>query len=180
MGAAVDNEEVSKNQQDIVNDATNLDTVKTIAYGQAIQEEVVQFYNLYNPEDSIFKPNPIYPFFPFQIYPSYEGDWALGQSGYQVVPYDIRLSLPVNYIQINVQNEIPPICDGDGDHKPDFPLTTDQIIVRGNNHSGYFGFRNATDNTKLIDDGAINVVVDNWKNLIPKSDWNLQITAMCK
>jgi pimeloyl-ACP methyl ester carboxylesterase len=180
MGAAVDNEEVSKNQQDIFNDATNLDTVKTTAYGQAILEDVVQFYNLYNPEDSIFKPNLIYPFFPFQIYPAYEGDWALGQSGYQVVPYDIRLSLPTNYIQINVQNEIPPICDADADHKPDFPLATNQIIVRGNNHGGYFGFRNATDNTKLIDDGAMNVVVDNWKNLTPKANWNLPLTAMCK
>jgi len=99
MGGAIDNEEVSKNQQDINIDATNLNTVKTTAYGQAIQEEVVEFYNLYNPEDSIFEPNAIYSFYPFQIYPSYEGDWALGQSGYQTIPYDITLSLPTNYNQ---------------------------------------------------------------------------------
>jgi pimeloyl-ACP methyl ester carboxylesterase len=180
MGAAVDNEEVSKNQQDIINDATNWDTIKTTAYGQAIQEEVVKFYNLYNPKDSILKPNPIYPFYPFQIYPSYEGDWALGQSGYQTFPFDITLSLPTNYIQINVQNEIPPICDADSDGKPDFPLATNQVITRGDNHGGYFGFRNTTDITQLIDDGAINIVVDNWNNLISEPKQNLQLTAICR
>jgi pimeloyl-ACP methyl ester carboxylesterase len=179
MGGAIDNDEVSKNQQDINIDATNWNTVKTTAYGQAIQEEVVEFYNLYNPEDSIFEPNTIYPFYPFQIYPSYEGDWALGQSGYQTIPYDIILSLLTNYNQINVQNEIPPMCNADGDNKPDFPLATNLVIRRGDNHGGYFGFRDAANNTKLMDDGAINIVVDNWKKVLPDTRQIVELSAIC-
>ena len=92
LGAAVDNEEISTNKQVIDLDATNWGTVKSpekTGYGQAVQEEVIKFYNLYNPEDSIFEPNAIYPLYPFQIYPSFEGDWALGQNGYQTFPNDI-------------------------------------------------------------------------------------------
>lgn len=78
-------------------------------------------------------------------------------------------SLPKNYIQINVQNEIPPLChsdgDVDGDVAPDFPLHAGLPIVRGDNHGGYFGFRDTINHTKLVDDGAINIVVDNWRNV---------------
>ncbi|SRR5215204_27921 len=179
MAAAVDNEEVSKNQQDILNDVTNWGTVKMTAFGEAIDEEVVDFYNLYNTEDNALEPNSVYPFYPYQIYPSYEGDWALGQSGSQTIPYDISLSLPTNYTQINVQNEILPICDADGDNKPDFPLVQNMTIRRGDNHGGYFGFRDAANNTKLVDDGAINVVVDNWKNLTPAINQPVELTIKC-
>lgn len=185
MAAAVDNEEVSKNQQDIRNDVTNWGTVKLSAigeapdYGQGIEEEVVYFYNLYNTEDNALEPNPFYPFYPHQIYPSYEGDWALGQSGHQTIPYDISLSLPTNYNQINVQNEIPPICDADGNSEPDFPLEENMVIKIGDNHGGYFGFREAVNNTRLLDDGAINVVVDNWKNLTPAINQSVQLTTKC-
>jgi Alpha/beta hydrolase of unknown function (DUF900) len=179
MAAAVDNEEVSKNQLDILNDPTNWGTVKMTAYGEAIDEEVVDFYNLYNTEDNTLEPNPFYPFYPYQIYPSYEGDWALGQSGHQTIPYDISSSLPTNYIQINVQNEIPPICDVDGDKHPDFPLEENMVIKMGDNHGGYFGFRDAANNTRLVDNGAINVVVDNWKNLTPTINQPVQLTTKC-
>jgi Alpha/beta hydrolase of unknown function (DUF900) len=180
MGAAVDNEEVSNNGRDITLDASNWGTVKSVPYGQAVQEEVLKFYNLYNSEDNIFEPNAIYPFVPFQIYPSYEGDWALGQSGYQTVPYDILPSLPKNYVQINVKNEIPPICDADGDGSPDYPLFVNLLLVRGDNHGGYFGFRDSVNHTKLVDDGAINIVVDNWRNVTSGINQNLQLTALCK
>jgi hypothetical protein len=85
---------------------------------EAIEEVVQDFYNLYNPEDNAFEPNPVYPFDPFQIYPSYEGDWALRQTGYQTIPFNIFLSLPTNYRQINVRDEIIPVCDADGDKVP--------------------------------------------------------------
>ena len=47
MGAAVDNEEVSKNPRDIISDRTNWDSAKS-NYGNAIEDEVIHFYNLYN------------------------------------------------------------------------------------------------------------------------------------
>jgi hypothetical protein len=41
------------------------------------------------------------------------------------------------------------------------------ITEAGDSHFEYFGFRDAVDNTKLEDDGAMNIVVDNWKNVMP-------------
>jgi len=49
MGAAVDDEEVSKNPNDI-----DGDSIIKYTYGKAIQQEVDRFYNLYDPEDNIF------------------------------------------------------------------------------------------------------------------------------
>ncbi len=175
LGAAVDNEEVSKNILDIANDWTNLWTGKTTAYGNTIEKEVIDFYNLYNPNDNYLEPKAF-----MQIYPSYEyGDWALGQNGYQILPYPITLSLPSNYAELNVEYEIPPICDADGNKEMDFPFSKGDIIGRGDNHLGYIGSRNATDNTKLIDDGAINNVVDNWKNVRTETNQGLALTERC-
>lgn len=148
-------------ERDITIDASNWGTVKTTAYGKAIEKVVLKFYNLYNPEDNVFQPNAIYPFYPFQIYPAFEGDLALGQNGYQTVPDDILPSLPENYIQTNVQNEILPLCDADADGSPDWPLFKNLLVKKGDNHVGYFGFRDSVNHTRLLDDGAINIVVDN-------------------
>jgi pimeloyl-ACP methyl ester carboxylesterase len=180
LGAAVDNEEISKNQLDITNDWTNWNTVKTIAYGNAIEKQVINFYNLYSSEDNIFQPNFIFPFFPYQIYPSAEGDWALGQSGYQTIPYDIVLSLPKNYNQINVQNELPPLCDSDGNGKIDETFYPNSAIRIGDNHGGYLGFRNSIANTTLLDDGAMDIVVYNWKNIVPLPiNQPIELTSIC-
>jgi hypothetical protein len=179
LGATLDNEEVSKFKRDIDIDGTNWNTIKT-NYGQAIEQVVKDFYNFYNPEDNALEPNPIYPFVPFQIYPSYEGDWALGQTGYQTTPFNIVLSLPANYHQTNVQDEIPPSCDADGDKEPDFPLVTNMIIARGDNHGGYFGFRDTENDTRLVDDGAMNVVVDNWSRIKSEIKESLPQSLMCK
>jgi len=169
MGAAVDNEEVSKDPQDILNDQTNWGTVKS-DYGEDIQHEVVEFYNLHNPHDKVLGPNPINPFSPLQIYPSFEGDLALGQNGSQIFP---KISLPTNYVDIEVQKEeIPFNIDADGDRLcDDLRLTLKpvkwicMITEAGDSHFGYFGFRDAADITKLKDDGAMNVVVNNWNNV---------------
>jgi esterase/lipase superfamily enzyme len=168
LGATVDNEEVSKFKRDIDIDGTNWNSIKT-NYGQAIEQVVKDFYNYYNPEDNAF-----------QIYPSYEGDWALGQTGYQTTPFNIVQSLPANYHQTNVQDEIPPSCDADGDKEPDFPLATNMIIARGDNHGGYFGFRDTENDTRLVDDGAMNVVVDNWSRIKSEIKESLQQSLMCK
>ncbi len=180
MAAAVDNEEVSKDKTDMDIDASNWETVKTTAYGGAIEQEVIEFYNLYSPEDNALEPNPIYPFYPFQINPSFEGDWTLGYSGYQTVPYDIIFSLPSNYKQINVQNELIPMCDADGNNEPDMTFWEGRIVGLGDNHGGYMGFRDTLDKSKLIDDGAMNVVVDNWNNVKSKINQSIELTSICR
>jgi hypothetical protein len=42
------------------------------------------------------------------------------------------------------------------------------ITGAGDSHFGYFGFRDIANNTKLKDDGAMDVVVNNWKNITSK------------
>jgi hypothetical protein len=36
------------------------------------------------------------------------------------------------------------------------------ITEIGDNHRGYLGHRNPDDNSTIINDGAIDIVVDNW------------------
>jgi len=170
MGAAVDNEEVSKDPQDILGDLTNVGTAKS-DYGEAI-EEVKRFYNLYNPKDKALGPNSVNPFSAYQIYPSFEGDLALGQNGSQISP---KISLPSNYEDIDVANEIPFNNDSDANGicddlriltlRPPFEMRC-MITGAGDSHFGYFGFR--TNNTKLVNNGAMDVVVDNWNNKTAK------------
>ena len=166
MGAAVDNEEVSMNPQDIVSDQTNWGTVKS-DYGGAIEASVVKFYNLFNPRDKVLEPNSINPFSPYQIYQSFEGDLALGQNGSQMFP---PISLPSNYVDVNVTKEIPfnRNADNDAQYCDDLRLLSLNpavwscaITKAGDSHYGYFGFR--LNGTQIVDDGVMNIVVGDWK-----------------
>lgn len=186
LGGAVDNEEVSKNPQDILDDLTNWGTLKA-DYGSAIEGEVDKFYNLYNPEDNVFEPNPEFPFSPVQIYPSFEGDLALGYNGSQTLS---NITLPRNYNQTNVQHEVNSGHDADAIEGEDlglclsssFPFfckvknegwdyglcnflnfTCPEPPNVGDNHAGYIGFRNLTNTSLLEYDGAMNMVVDDWR-----------------
>ena len=76
---------------DILIDLTNLGTPKS-DYGQAIEAVVTNFTNYFSSKDNTLEPNPEKP-----IYPFFETDLALGQSGYQKVPYDSKLQ---NHSQI--------------------------------------------------------------------------------
>jgi alpha/beta hydrolase family protein DUF900 len=161
MGATVDDEEVSKRSIDHFNPPESMQPkgIK-FAYGQAIEEQVDRFYNLFDPQDNIlqfiypyFEDNPLYPF-------GVGGDRALGENGKQ----QFGIASPSNYNDTNVLTEIKSIDDADGDK-----IRDDDICILGfcsadvgDNHLGYFGFRN-TDGT-FNDDGAINVVVSEWKN----------------
>ena len=177
MAAAVDNEEVSKNPKDILSDYTNWGSVKS-DYGEAIEEEVIRFYNLYNPKDKVLGPNSTNPFSPYQIYPSFEGDLAPGQNGSQTPP---DKALREKYVDIDVTKEIPfnkdaagignvsignlsvEYCDDTRILSP--PIPTCMITKAGDSHYGYFGFRDAKNHTKLKADGAMDVIVNNWKNI---------------
>ena len=54
------------------------------------------------------------------------------------------------------------------------------IIARGDNHGGYFRFRDTETDTRLVDDGAMNVVVDNWSMIKSEIKESLPQSLMCK
>jgi hypothetical protein len=164
LGAAVDDEEVSNTTQDVLIDQTNWGSPKS-DYGHAIETEVKNFTNYFSSEDYMLEPIPEKSYFPYQVYPSFEADRALGQSGYQRVPINITKSLPDNYNEINVQDQLPLNIDADGDRECDFGIPGTNICFiteTGDNHRGYLGYRNPDDNSTIIDNGATNIVVDNW------------------
>jgi Alpha/beta hydrolase of unknown function (DUF900) len=164
MGAPVDDDEVSKNPSDVGSSDIKL------AYGKAIEKEVLNFYNLFNPNDDMLQPGDILysKYSPFNsaenqpvVYPYVEQDLALGQNGSQS-----NISKPPNYVNVNVENEIRFINDSDGDGRCDFtfpPTYICNIKAVGDNHGGYIGFRSTNNDKPFLDDGAINVVVEQWR-----------------
>ena len=165
LGAAVDDEEVSNRSEFITIDETNWGSPKS-DYGQAIEAEVINFTNLFSSKDNLLRPN-LNP--ALAIYPTFEGDLALGQSGYQknniLNQYDIKKSnaLPKNYNETNVTGELLANCDADGDGLPDFANCDIIPMTTGENHRGYLGYRDNV--TKLITNGgAINAVISSWNN----------------
>ena len=128
---------------------------------------------MYSPKDNVLEPYPA-PY--FGIYPSFEGDQALGQSGNQTKITVI--TLPKNYNETNVESQLPEnsslenpginLTDADGDGVCDFdfynPLTEKcRNAEVGDSHGGYIGFRDPKNNSSLADDGAIDVVVTDWR-----------------
>jgi pimeloyl-ACP methyl ester carboxylesterase len=158
MGAAVDDEEVAKSPSYITKDPLVLLDINEwydaygikSAYGNAIEKEVVKFNNLFNPQDNALQLPTLYPFF--------EQDDALGLLGSQSNIQPIS-----NYLDIDVRGEIPLITDANGDSKCDIPIGLFGCTIAnvGDNHFGYVGFEK---NGVLIDDGAMNIVVNNWRN----------------
>jgi hypothetical protein len=156
MGAAADDEEVSRDPADTGDSFLD----DSVVYGKFIQKEVIHFFNLYDRKDNLLKPSLLPPVY----YPALEGDLALGYHGKQA---GIDPPSPSIYRDIEVENEILNIDDSDGDGKCDLPnpFVPDSCTINavGENHLGYFGFRSAV-NSMLIDDGAMNEVVSNWRN----------------
>jgi len=163
LGAAVDDEEVSKNPQDIIDDKTNNGTVK-FAYGKSIENVTKRFYNLYSSEDNMLQPIPFAPLNKtFSVYPKAENDAALGQVPYQMSP---KITLPENFVAKNVTSELKAIPDSDSLEGWDLGLCTPQGYCKvdiGDNHGGYIGFRSYVNNNSILDDGALNVVVEDWR-----------------
>jgi pimeloyl-ACP methyl ester carboxylesterase len=146
MGAAVDDEQVST-------DPSDADDPGEKVYGQSIESQVIRFSNLFDTEDNALE----------EPYPYYEGgETALGLNGAVQ-----GVSLPRNYQDIDVTKEISLLNDANGDNKCDLPNlfipNYCTIAGIGDNHLGYVGFVSPMDGNNLIDDGAINIVVDNWR-----------------
>ena len=157
MGAAVDDEEVSKDltyilkSPAIVKNMSEWYDVYGIksAYGKVIENVTSQFYNLFDPKDKAL----------IKFYTLDENDTALGLKEKQE-----RITPPSNYNQTNVQDQILAIRDADGDGNIDLALNESIPVEKGDNHAGYFGFTNMINNTKVfVDDGAMNIVVEEWR-----------------
>jgi hypothetical protein len=146
MGAAVDDEQISTDSSDTDDDPGDK------MYGHSIESLVVGFYNLFDTQDNALE----------EIYPYYEGgETALGLNGAEQ-----GISLPRNYQDIDVTQEISLLNDANGDKRCDLPNpfipNYCTIVAIGDNHLGYVGFVSST-NGNLVDDGAMNIVVEGWK-----------------
>lgn len=74
--------------------------------------------------------------------------------------------MPENYSQKNVRSSIDFNIDADGDSFCDLiiPFTMFCSIHRtGDNHFGYIGFRSSFNHNVLESDGALNIVVSDWR-----------------
>jgi hypothetical protein len=143
MGAAVDDEQVST-------DPSDADDPEEAVFGQSIESQVNRFYNLFDMQDNALE---------IPYYPNYEGgETALGLNGAEQ-----GISLPRNYQDVEVTEEIPLLIDANGDGKCDLVPFYCTIVSIGDNHLGYVGFASAS-NGNLIDDGAMNITVNNWRS----------------
>jgi Alpha/beta hydrolase of unknown function (DUF900) len=115
-------------------------------FGKAIEKVVDKFYNLRSPEDNMLE----------YIYRYIENEDALGLLGIQH-----SLPLPRDYNERQVDTEIPPIQDADGNSKLDcFDYF---VLLPGDNHCGYMGFRGLSPLDNIVrDDGSMDVVVQDW------------------
>lgn len=112
--------------------------------GNATENKVGEFYNLYNPEDDGLTVNQL------------ENNQSLGLVG------ALKLNVPSNYNEANIIYEIPPLSDADGDGNIEECFEDiNPAKVWGDNHCGYIGFRNSTSGS-FLDDGVMNIVVRDW------------------
>ena len=124
----------------------DISTSKNTAFGNAIENTVNAFYNLYNPEDNALK----------AAYVKTENQNPLGLYGLKKgEPF------PVNYAERNVRYEIPPLKRASGIYQS---FCDRSVYGWGDNHCGYIGFREPYPFNKFLkDDGAINVIVEDWR-----------------
>ena len=155
LGGAVDNYEVLKN-----NPFKLIHSNIKGYHGDAIQKQVIKFYNMYNFEDDVLEEKRGLELWEPEYYPSYErGNLAIGQNPLSKV----TLGMPSNYDNIHIMDQIinEENADNDSDRcdlKNLWRVCT--INGEGDNHLGYIGFRNS-DNS-LMNNGAIDKVVDTW------------------
>ena len=115
-------------------------------FGKSIEDIVDNFYNLRNPEDNMLE----------YIYRYLENRDAIGLLGIQS-----SLPTPSSYNERQVDSEIIPIPDADANAK--FDCFDFFVLLYGDNHCGYIGFRTLHPFGILLrDDGAIDVLVRNW------------------
>jgi Alpha/beta hydrolase of unknown function (DUF900) len=115
-------------------------------FGKAIEDLVNNFYNLRNPEDNMLE----------YIYRYLENRDAIGLLGIQH-----SLPTPSSYSERQVDSEIPPFPDADANAR--FDCFDFFVLLHGDNHCGYIGFRTLHPFGNILrDDGAMDVLVRNW------------------
>jgi hypothetical protein len=120
---------------------------KNTSFGKNIVHNVNNFDNLYSPEDNALESS----------YSDTDKEEALGLTGILNEKEE-----PENYIPHNVETEILPFPDADGNGV--LGCFDNFVIYWGDNHCGYMGFRYLFPyNDKLKDDGAINIIADDWQ-----------------
>jgi hypothetical protein len=147
VGAAVDNEQVSTRSTDCPSNIPPLP-----CSGQAIDAQVGEFFNLYDPEDNLLQ----------FVYDDVERDNALGWCGEEggagtswwLCFEADNICEPEKYNEYSVRMELPAYADSDADNECDDTLCL--IFVRGDNHFGYLGYRGFT--IPIINDGAMDKV----------------------
>jgi hypothetical protein len=148
LGVAIVNStlvSLSSNNQE-VNTISDFNITSVRLLGAAIDKEVDNFYNLRNSEDNMLE----------YIYKNVENEDALGLLGIQH-----SLPIPRDYIEGQVDSEIPPIQDADGNSRLDcFDFF---VLLPGDNHCGYIGFRGLPPFENILrNDGSMDVVVQDW------------------
>ena len=119
---------------------------KNRPFGTAIENIVNNFYNLYNPEDN-----------------SLQGAYIKTENQNPLGLFGLRKGepFPANYAEYNVMSEIPPFTRASGIYQA---FCDKGVYGWGDNHCGYIGFRERYPfNQFLKDDGAINVIVSDWR-----------------
>jgi len=177
LGAAVNNEQVSKNYADCLNFGPS----SFPCSGNAIEKVVGQFYNLFDPEDNMLASERI---------PNISCLWCddiIIQSPYQysennnpLGAYGIESiqNIPSNYHEYNVLSKI--IKDDDSDKIDGCDIVVNihyfwftshtinnycTIAKQGDNHMGYMGYRISSDQQiPVYNSAAIGSVVTDWRN----------------
>jgi len=115
-------------------------------FGKTIDKIVGDFYNLRNSEDNMLE----------YVYRFVEKHDALGLLG-----ISHSMPLPKNYFEREVNSEILPIQDVDGNGKLD--CIDFFVILPGDNHCGYIGARGLSPfETIPRNDGVIDIIVQDW------------------
>jgi Alpha/beta hydrolase of unknown function (DUF900) len=125
---------------------SNTAASKNKPFGIAIDNIVNSFYNLYNSEDNVLQ----------TLYVNTENENPLGLSGIKNGE-----PTPTRYTEYDVKSEIPPLKNASGMYHS---FSDKSVTGWGDNHSGYIGFRECYPlNKSLKDDGAVNLIVREWK-----------------
>jgi hypothetical protein len=166
LGAAVDNEQVSL---DDLNECRFVNNPPLKCTGEAISLVADHFYSLFNPEDNLLAPQ-IIPYCTFCSCPFctyFESTYYLNENDDPLGRNAVRhiISIPPNYEEYNVMDEIGLDDDADGDDECDLKLAgTCTIRYVGDNHFGYMGYRSVTDPNIITNSRVMNLVAGHWRS----------------
>jgi hypothetical protein len=161
LGAAVNHHRISTNHQNCGSFAVDFNEYPPVnqyrCVGKAIEAVVGDrfVYNLHSTEDRI-------------LFWAYEQYWGENHAALGRIGADKAITWPKNYVEQDVTDELPPIGDTDGDRNCEELMCSGFLpeLETGENHFGFWGYRcgfRCSPDRLLLDDGALNIVVSNWR-----------------